>query len=56
MQLALASLVTVAASAHEDARHRSTAPYVVGAVVIAILAIALMVQLIARMKRAQRDR
>jgi hypothetical protein len=48
------SLLPIAATAHEAARQRSTTPYVIGAVVIAILAIALTVQLIARMKRARR--
>jgi hypothetical protein len=50
----VASLLPLAATAHEQARHRSTTPYVLGAVVIAILAIALTVQLIARTKRARR--
>jgi hypothetical protein len=35
-------------------RHKDTAPYVLGAALIAILAVALMVQLISRMKRARR--
>ena len=48
----LAQLLPLAASG--DARHRSTAPYVLGAVVIAILAVALTVQLIARGKRARK--
>jgi hypothetical protein len=48
----LAQLLPLAASG--DSRHRSTAPYVLGAVVIAILAIALTVQLIARGKRARK--
>jgi hypothetical protein len=41
-------------AATADARHRETWPYVLGAAVIAILAIALTVQLIARTKRARR--
>jgi len=48
----LAQLLPLAASG--DGRHRSTAPYVLGAVLIAILAIALTVQLIARGKRARK--
>jgi hypothetical protein len=55
VDLPLTSVVSIAATAHESARHRSTAPYVLGAVVIAILAIALTVQL-ARMKRARARR
>jgi hypothetical protein len=54
VDLDVTSLVPIMATAHENARHRSTAPYVLGAVVIAILAIALTVQLLARMKRARR--
>ena len=45
------------AASGDDAQstpHRSTTPYVLGAVVIAILAIALTVQLIRRMRRARR--
>ena len=45
------SLAAAGAQAH---RHKDTAPYVLGAALIAILAIALMVQLISRMKRARR--
>jgi hypothetical protein len=51
MDIDVASLM---ATAHESSRHRSTTPYVLGAVVIAILAFALTVQLIRRMKRARR--
>ena len=54
MNLEIASLMPVMATAHENARHRSTTPYVLGAVVIAILAIALTVQLVRRTKRARR--
>lgn len=48
------ALLAVPFAASGDARHHSTRPYVLGAVVIAILSIALMVQLIGRMKRARR--
>jgi hypothetical protein len=56
VDLLVAPLAPILATAHEASRHRSTAPYVLGAVVIAILAIALTVQLIARTKRARGSR
>jgi hypothetical protein len=43
-----------AANAAHDGSGRSTTPYVVGAVVIAILSVALAVQLNRRMKRDRR--
>jgi hypothetical protein len=46
----LGLLLPLAATVH----HRSTTPYVVGAVVIAILAVALVVQLKRGVKRARR--
>jgi hypothetical protein len=52
----VASLMPVVAAVHAGAGHRSTTPYVLGAIVIAILAIALTVQLIRRTKRARRGR
>jgi hypothetical protein len=45
---------SLAASSAQAHRHRSTAPYVLGAALIAILAIALTVQLISRTRRARR--
>jgi hypothetical protein len=56
MGLDVASLMPVMATAHERAGHRSTTPYVLGAIVIAILAIALTVQLTRSMRRARRGR
>jgi hypothetical protein len=56
--VALASLAAVtpalAAGSAEARRHRATGPYVLGAAVIALVAIALMVQLAVRMHRAKR--
>jgi hypothetical protein len=46
----LGLLLPLAATAH----HRPTTPYVIGAVVIAILAVALVVQLKRGVKRASR--
>jgi hypothetical protein len=43
-----------AATADATVRHPATGPYVIGALVIAIIAVALMVQLMRRMKRAKR--
>jgi hypothetical protein len=51
----LPGLLAAANAAHEDSG-RSTTPYVLGAVVIAILALALAVQLNRRMKRDRRRR
>jgi len=45
---------SLAASSTQAHRHRTTAPYVLGAALIAILAIALTVQLISRSRRARR--
>ncbi len=45
---------SLAASSAQAHRHRSTAPYVLGAALIAILAIALTVQLISWTKRPRR--
>ena len=50
MQLLATSPAPLAATAH----HRGAAPYVLGAVVIAILAIGLMLQLIVWTRRARR--
>ena len=52
--MSVLALLLVPLAASGDERHRSTGPYVLGAVVIAILAVALTVQLIARSKRARR--
>jgi hypothetical protein len=51
----LGLLLPLAATAHESAHHRSTTPYVIGAVVIAILAVALVWQLKRGVKRARRQ-
>jgi hypothetical protein len=52
MRLQLMQFATAtSAQAH---RHTSTAPYVLGAALIAIVAIALTVQLISRTRRARR--
>jgi hypothetical protein len=56
MGLDVATLMPAMATVHERAGHRSTTPYVLGAIVIAILAIALTVQLIRGMKRTRRGR
>jgi hypothetical protein len=45
---------SLAAASAQARRHKDTAPYVLGAALIAILAVALTVQLISRMKRARR--
>jgi hypothetical protein len=45
---------SLAASSAQAHRHTRTAPYVLGAALIAILAIALTVQLISRTRRARR--
>lgn len=51
-----AAPVALAATDATETRHRATGPYVLGAIVIAIVAIALVVQLRVGVRRANRRR